>query len=318
MAKVKKEKVLLTGATGFIGANLLKSLVEKGFDISIISRKYSNLWRIEHLLPKITNIQGDLTNPKSTATIVKKVKPQIIFHLANLGVYKGIQPGAKETIEVNLIGTINLLEATNTLDYKCFVNTGSSSEYGPKNKIMDENDDCEPNTIYGFSKLASTYYCSQVARRLNKPIVTLRLFSPYGPYDDPRRLINYAITRALANKPIKLTNPESVRDYIFVDDVVNAYFIAIKRAYRYKGEIFNIGSSRQMKVKNVVAKIVKLSNSKSKIVLGKVPLRLQESPKWQANIEKARKKLAWQPTSSFDEGMKRTILWFKQYNAHHD
>jgi len=311
-AKGRMSIILISGATGFVGANLTRYLVKEGFEVHIFVRKSSNLWRIEDILSQVKVHTVDLTDKRMVSSAVEEVKPEVIFHLATAGIYGGVHPDERSAIETNFIGTINLINGCNKIGYKCFVNTGSSSEYGRKEKPMNETDICEPNTLYGITKLASSLYAKNEGMKNGKPILTLRLFSPFGPYDDSRRLISYAILNSLRNKNLELSNPNSVRDYIFVEDVITAYLKCMEKAEDCKGEIFNIGSGIQRKVSEVINVIQEKTGSKLEPMWGKIAGRDYDPEVWQADITKARKYLNWYPKYTFTEGIERTVKWFKE------
>lgn len=307
------KRVLVTGATGFIGSNIVRRLIEKGFQVHIIFRPTSNLARISDLLPNLHQHLVDLSEAEKLRRIVKKIKPQIIFHTASVTVFSSVGVGkSKEIIKTNFLGTVNLISACDEINYQCFVNTGSSSEYGLKNQPMAESNICQPVTTYGLVKLTSTLYCQMIAKIKNKPIITLRLFSPYGPYDDKRRLIPTTVTSALKNQNLQLTRPDMIRDYVYIEDVVEAYLACIYKATNLSGEIFNIGAGKQQKIGTVVEKIIKLTNSKSKLVWNTLSYDERLEPEvWQADLTKTKKKLSWQPQTSFETGLAKTVEWFK-------
>lgn len=305
-------KVLVTGATGFVGSNLVKRLLSKNFQVHALVRSTSNTARIVDLLPKLYLYQADLLKIVKLKKIVQKIDPEIIFHLATASVFGSeVVEKSNEIIKTNFLGTVNLVNACNEINYSCFVNTGSSSEYGLKDNPMKEQGVCQPVGLYGFSKLAATLYCQMITRTKNKPIITLRLFSPFGPSDDRRRLIANIIVCALKNRDLALTRPGIVRDYIFVEDVLDAYLACINKARQFAGEIFNIGSGKQQTIGSVAKRILKITNSKSKLMWGKLDISSLEPKLWQADLTKTRKLLGWQPKHSFDEGLKETINWFK-------
>ena len=308
------KRVFLTGATGFVGSNLASLLVEKGYEVHVSARKSSNVWRIRDILSKLHCHTIDLTDQKSVKKALDKIEPDIIFHLANLNILGGKQFPDKDVINVNLIGFVNLLNATKDLPYKCFINTGSSSEYGPKPAAMKESDSCNPTNTYGITKLAATQYAREFALAHKKPILNLRLFSPFGPYDDPSRLMAYAIHRALQNKPLKLANKGSVRDYIYVENVAQMYLKMIKDAAKYRGETFNLGSGRERSVLEVVEGILSMTGSKSRVEWNAVKGRSFDSKHWKAHMGKTRKCFGEFLDVDFDVGLQKTIDWFR---AHH-
>ncbi len=307
-----KKRALVTGATGFVGANLCRRLIRAGYDVHIITRESSDMWRLADILPSLHDYKADLREAARLAGIITRIKPNVIFHLAGSAIYDGRYLGERELIEINLLGTLNLLSACGNIDYECFIHTGSSSEYGPKLKPMKESDTCLPDTFYGISKLAATLFAQLKAKTENKPVVCLRLFSPFGPFDDARRLISYVVNQALQNKPLNLANPLAVRDYIYIEDVIDAYLLCANKAAKISGKILNIGSGRQVAIQKVVEKILLLCKSKSRVNWHTFAGRSYDAPFWQADIAKPRRLINWQPKLSFSEGLKKAVDWFKE------
>jgi nucleoside-diphosphate-sugar epimerase len=307
----KADKVLITGASGFVGSNLARRLLREGCEVHILSRPLSPQWRLKDILPKLNNHTIDLLELQKLKELIRTIKPEIIFHLAALGVFNGISPSEKKLFENNFLGTVNLIRACNEIEYKCFINTGSSSEYGPKEKPMKETDICEPMNAYGISKLAALLYGSFIAKTENRPIIGLRLFSPFGYFDDIQRLIPSVIISALQNKDILLSNPQGVRDFIFIEDVVEAYLKFINEAEQFKGEIFNLGSGEETSAQNAAETICGLTNTESNLKKGVVSPRPWDTAHWQADISKIKRCLHWKPGHSFEEGLEKTIQWYK-------
>jgi len=306
------KKILITGVTGFVGANLLRKLIDSKNDIHIIIRSTSNLWRINDIIDKVNTHICDLTNRENVENLVLKIKPQIIFHLAVYGGYQ-FQKESLKIINTNLIGTINLLDACCKIGFECFINTGSSSEYGIKNKPMSENDLLEPINEYGIAKAAATLYCQAIGRRENLPIFTLRLFSPYGYYEESTRLIPYVIISCLRNKELKIFNPDAVRDFVFIEDVIKSYFIIVERRENLlPGDIFNIGSGKQYTVEEILKIIKKLTNIQKRPLLKETKNEEHNIPKiWKAKIKKSKKYLNWTPEYFIEDGLKKTNKWFR-------
>ncbi|WP_321429463.1 NAD-dependent epimerase/dehydratase family protein [uncultured Methanolobus sp.] len=305
------QKVLITGATGFVGSNLAHRLIEEGYEVHVLTRRSSDKWRLADMESTIHNHSADLLEAEKLENIVKDIQPDIVFHLATMGIYGGVHSPEKNVIENNLFGTINLINACNEIDYTCFVNTGSSSEYGPKSEPMKESDRCEPVNVYGISKCASTNYSTLIAKTKDKPIINLRLFSPYGPYDDSRRLIPYVISNALCGNKLQLADSCAVRDYVYIDDVLDIYMKSINLAGRYKGEIFNVGRGESISVKYVVKKVLEISLSKSAVEWNTFYGRDHDCSKWEADTKKTSQYFKWEPEYSMEDGIRKTIQWFK-------
>ena len=304
---------LVTGATGFIGSNIVRKLVGLNKNVHIITRKRNLNWRIADLSSRITIHNVDLLSP-NLPKVLDKIKPSYVFHLAAYGSL----PEEKDIdtlIDVNLLGAVNLLNCLKKKKFKLFINTGSSSEYGIKNKAMAEDDFLDPVNDYGVVKAVSTLYLRKEAVRENLPIITFRLFSPFGPYEEKSRLIPYAILQSFRGRQINLSSESNVRDFTYIDDIINAYLKACDMKFM-PGEIFNIATGKQRSVRQVLDLIIRQTNSSSKVVWGAVSnQKRQIEPRiWRANVKKSKEFLGWEPEHSLKDGIKETIEWFKRNN----
>ncbi len=307
---VKNKRILITGATGFIGSNLVRYFLKNGANIFICTLRTSDKWRIQDILKDISEYSVDLRDLVRLKKIIKITKPHIIIHTAIYGGYI-FQKDTHKIIETNFTGTVNLINACKYTDYELFINTGSSSEYGIKLKPMKETDVLEPLDEYGVYKAAATLYCHAFARKENRPIVTARLFSPYGYYEEKTRFIPSLILSCLKFKNPRLSLPNSVRDFIFIDDIMEAYKKIIENKDNIAGEIFNLGFGCQHTVGEVARYIVKLTGNRVNLDWGKVNNPRQEPKFWQADISKAKKLLGWHPEHHFKSGLVKNINWFK-------
>lgn len=306
-----KKKYLVTGGTGFVGSNLVRALVEKGEDISIIVRDKNLNWRIKDLNKKVNIYESEISDPK-VSKIVSAIKPDYIFHLAAYGVLPS-ESDPIRMVDVNIKGTINLINAVKKNPFKLFINTGTSVEYGLKNSKMRESDVLAPINDYGVTKAAATLYAQKESVRNNLPIITFRLFTPYGYFEDRNRLIPSVVNNALRNTPIKVSVPTSVRDFIFIEDLVEAYLMSTKIKFN-PGNILNIGTGRCFTIKEIVETVRKITNSNSKVVWGGVEKqeRFIEPKKWEADISKTKGAIKWGPHHSLNQGLKKTVEWFKE------
>ena len=308
-----KDRYLITGATGFVGSNLTRHLVNKGNNVSIIVRRGIN-WRLTDSASKITVYTADLVHSPLDA-IIQSARPQFIVHMASHGVYPR-EDNPETMADINVKGTMRLLQAAKKVPFKRFINTGTAVEYGIKSKKMRENQVLNPINDYGVTKAAATLYCQKEGIRTGLPIVTLRLFTPFGYFEDKNRLIPSIMLSALANQLIRVSVPQSVRDFVFIDDVVRAYEKVITSSIP-AGETINIGSGNQHSIKDVVDAIVSGSKSSSEVAWGSVAQqeRYIEPERWEADIQKAQKLLGWKPAVPFKTAIRKTIAWFRSHQS---
>lgn len=309
MALLQNKTVIVTGATGFVGSHLLRRLLNEEAQIHTFVRRSSNLWRIDNIKDRLALHEVSLNDTNLLYKTIESIKPDYVFHLATYGGVGG-QADNQQIIDTNYLGTVNLLNACNKTGYGGFINTGSSSEYGIKDEPMREEMLPEPYNTYGATKAAATIYCQSQAREKGLPITTLRLFSPFGPYDEPNRLISYVIKSLLKNEEIKLSSKSYVRDYIYIDDVIESYMAVIRQ--KSYGKVYNIGSNRQHSVEQVFNTAAKILGSSAKPVWGEFRPRINEPKIWIADISKAQNELNWAIKTNFEKGMKETISWMKE------
>jgi nucleoside-diphosphate-sugar epimerase len=310
MGSLRGEKIFITGATGFVGSNLVRRSLQEGAEIFVNIRNSSDTWRIANILKDVSIIHADITEYDKMNEAFKKICPDVIFHTA---VYGGnsAQKDTGKIIDSNISGTLNLLRCCKNIHFELFVNTGSSSEYGIKNTPMKESDLLNPVTDYGVSKAAATLFCQKTGRTENLPIVTLRLFSPFGPYEQKSRLIPSIILAALQKQNPYIASRDFVRDFIFIDDVVEAYVAALNLKNPH-GQIYNIGSGLQSTVGTVTDTIINLLGREVTCTTGFPQSWEYEPAFWQADICRAISELRWTPRNTLEQGLKKTIDWFKQ------
>ena len=305
---MRNKVFLITGGTGFIGSLLVRRLVSNNEEVHLIIRKESKLWRIQDIADKIMCHTSDLSDADALKKIIEKIKPSIIYHLATYGAY-AYQDEADRIIKTNILGTWNLLKAIADLNYELFVNTGSSSEYGFKQFPMRETDLLEPASYYAVTKCSQTLLCYHVARDEKKPIVTLRPFSVYGPYEEPTRFIPTLMRALYFKEPINLVSPEISRDQIYVEDVVDAYLL-VDRLKNFAGEIFNIGTGVQSSIREVVETTVRVTGRTTDFRWGEMKRRMWDTSNWVADVSKARSLLGWVPKMSPEKGLSLMWEWF--------
>ncbi len=307
-----RNKIVVTGASGFIGANLVRRLISDNNEVYILKRKDSYIWRLTELNPQLKEFQVDFHDKALLKEVISHIKPDIIYHLAAYGGYP-FQEDLTKMLNGNIVSTVNILEASKDIGYKIFINFGSSSEYGFKKKPMKETDVLEPGSFYAATKASGTYLCRVFGNIYQKPIVTVRPFSVYGPYEEPTRLIPSSIVACLKGKDLKLTKGDQKRDFIYIGDFLDGLFAITHNPEKVAGKVINLGTARQYSVNEVVTLIKKITNSKSKLIWDAYQPRSWDTNYWVADIKLAKKLLNWEPETSLEEGLQKTIAWFKKH-----
>lgn len=302
------KRVLITGASGFIGACLARDLAGHGDEVHLFLRSESKMWRLQGMERRFRIHNVDITDADAVKSAVSRIEPETVYHLATYGAYPH-QKDIKLSVETNVLGTMNLVNACSGV--KSFINVSSSSEYGIKTKPMKESDVLEPNSIYGITKAASTLYCLRKAQEEGMPITIFRIFAAYGYYEDQARLIPSVIVPFLRNQSPKLSSPNSVRDFIFVEDIIDAFKKAAQTPAA-RGEILNLGTGKQRTVRDVAEIARKLTGSRKEVIWGAVQKKRQEPKKWVADMSKTARILKWKPKHTLEQGMEKTVSWFKK------
>ena len=309
---LKDIKVLATGVSGFIGSHLAGRLVEEGAEVYGLGRNSSNLWRIQDFKNQITLKYADLTDFDSVKKAVQGIKPQKVFHLAAYVDVSRSFEVVDEIVEVNIKGTLNLLRALDGSGYDCFINTGTSEEYGDNPVPFKEEQVPNPVSPYSASKAATTMFCQMLHKTSGAPIITLRPFLTYGPGQESNMLIPSLIKKTLKGEAFEMTGGEQTREFNYVDDIVDG-FIKASITPGAIGEIINIGNGLEYKIRDVVEMVLRLMNSPLKPKIGALAYRLGETWHFYCDNTKARDILAWEPKVSLEDGLRMTVSWFQQH-----
>jgi nucleoside-diphosphate-sugar epimerase len=303
--------VLITGANGFIGSHIVQRLVREGAKVSIIVRESSDLWRIEKQLPEINVIKEDLKNNEQVSKSVLALKPEYVFHMAAYGV-DFRQQDYSEAAKSNILGTINLLNAIREAGgCNKFLYVGTSMQYGNKEGIITEEMKLAPANIYGSTKAAATLIAHQIAAENNISITTLIPFGVFGENEGSHKFFPHIILSILDNKDVDLTLCEQYRDYCYIENIVEGFLLAALDR-KHKDKIFNIGSGKISQLTYYVDMIFKYMDTENKPNYGAIEYRKNDLWCPQPDVSKIMKELEWQPQISFEDGLQRTIKWYKE------
>jgi nucleoside-diphosphate-sugar epimerase len=293
-----------------ISNNLQSRVLKEGHEVHLLLRKGYSRWRIDSIQDEVNSHIVDLNDVEALGSSIASIRPDWVFHLAAYGAYSS-QSDLRRMTETNLVVTANLVDACTRIGFEAFINTGSSSEYGLKNHAPSENELIEPNSFYAVTKAAATHYCRFIAQSRNASLTTLRLYSVFGPYEEPTRLIPTLIVEGLKGCLPSLVNPSVSRDYIFIQDVLDAYILAASNPAITASKIYNIGTGVQTSLREVVDLACLALPIKDKPEWGTMPDRQWDTSIWVADHTSITKDLGWQPRYSLGDGFKLTVDWLK-------
>ncbi|MGE0708645.1 MAG: NAD-dependent epimerase/dehydratase family protein [Planctomycetota bacterium] len=298
-------RALLSGGAGFVGANLVRALLAAGHEVHLLVRPARARWRLEEVRERLhLHEVPDLDDPR-VDEVVRAVSAEWVFHLAAYG-NAHTQRDAARIVSTNVLGTTRLLEAALGAGCAAFVHTGSSSEYGARERAMREDDRLEPNSHYALSKAYATQLGRQRARETGARVVTLRLYSVYGPWEAPERLIPTLIREGRAGRLPPLVAPETGRDFVHVDDVVRALLLATRAA---PGAVLNVGSGVQTTIREAVELCRAHFGLEVEPEWGSLPSRRWDTSVWLSDPGRIEAELGWRAELSFAEGFRRTAEW---------
>ena len=302
-------KFFITGGAGFIGSSLTNYLLEKGEKVTIfdnLSNCSDN--KLSTLKEKgVKLIEGDITNYNSLAKAL--TGSDIVIHLAaKINVQESIE-NPKETINVNVNGTINLLRACVENKIKKIIAVSSAAVFGtPKELPLSENSTLSPISPYGESKLAMEQRIREFSNKYGVNCITLRFFNVYGfGQSDPYAgVITKFLKNITQNKPLVIFGDGSLtRDFIHIDDVLEAINKAIEKIEGKRGGCYNIATGKAVSIKELAELMLSISGKKLEIKFK--PPKQGDIPHSKANIDLAKKELDFQPKISLKEGLKKLL-----------
>lgn len=312
MGRLNGKKVLLTGASGFIGSHLTSLLFNEGAEVSIVVR-YNSIEHNVRLSPfweELEIFEADIRNVESLQPLHSKIF-DFIFHLAAYNHVGNSFLHVGEALETNSNGTAKLLETVK--DYEKFIYISTSEIYGEQEPVpFVENMTPHPNSPYSVGKYAGELYSLMKQRQSNNPVVVIRPFNAYGPYQSTRAIIPELIDKCLRDVPILTTEGKQTREFNFVTDLTEGMLLAAL-SEKVVGEIINLGTGNDIAICDLVKMIYEMTNSKSELHIGALPTRPNEIWKMSSDASKAKEILGWKPKVSFDEGLNSTIEWFRNY-----
>lgn len=301
----KNKNVLITGSSGFVGTHLQRKLSSLGACVIGVSR---------HTRNKQTRIV-DITDFKKINSLIKKEKIDICFHLASESLVESGQSEPYNTFKTNIEGTLNILECARINKLARIIIASTSHVYGNAKPPFVEFYPPKPSRPYETSKTCTDLIAQSYANTFGLPVLIPRFVNIYGPGDlNFNRLIPKTLKNVLNNKSPEMWGGNAKRDYLYIDDVINAYIMLAEIDLKKIGNnrIFNFGSDNVLSVKEIIEKIIYYTNSKFKIKKIKNERELEIKIQF-SSWKKANRLLGWKPDNSIDSGFAKTVDWYREY-----
>lgn len=315
-------RVLVTGILGFIGSHLAEKLVDGGYQVYGIVRRVANrsLEVIKEILKDVTLVTGDITDYASIRNALKTVDPDIVIHLAALTPVRDSFERPFEYQQANLLGTMNVAHAMLELpdpQTRKLIAASTAEVYGlQEREPLKETLTLRPTSPYAVSKAAADLYLQMMFHTYSLNGTILRPANTYGRKFDTSFIIEYLVTEMLKGEKVYVGAPNSVRDYTYVDDHVNAYLLAIKSA-KAKGQVYNVGTGVGISNKELAEIVAEKIGYDKRIVFGSYPPGypyrppISDQPYIVLDSTKIKKELDWAPKVPLSEGIAKVISYFK-------
>ncbi len=269
-------KVLVTGATGFLGAHVVRELLHRGYSVMAACRASSDTWRLDAVMESIELVELDLVDTGSVGRVFSRHRPEAVVHCAAYGVSYG-ESDVDRAVAVNIKGTYELVRAASSSGVSRFIHTGSCFEYGDKDHPVGEGDVPAPTGIYGATKVSATLMALAEAAGSGLELVVVRPFGMWGLLEDVRRLVPQVVRACICNTPLALTGCEQVRDYSHVSDIAGMMVSILGCEDFPSGRILNLGSGRKTVLREFVLKVVRTLGADERLMrFGELPYRPDE------------------------------------------
>ena len=300
----ERMKILVTGASGFIGSAVVRELVQCGHDVAVLQRPKTNFSPLAGLPVTPIRVEDSRSSfAKDELAALTTFRPDAVIHAGWSGV--GNAARNDEAQFENEEVTLNVLRAARDSGARHFIGLGSQAEYGPVEGSITETQSLAPTTLYGAAKAAAFFSASVLAAQFDLEFSWVRIFSTYGPGDAPHWMIQDIASKLLLNEPADLTPGTQMWDYLFVDDAATA-IRAVSESPVGLGAL-NLGSGSAITIREIVEKLHTICLSRSELNFGRVPFRSDQVMHLQADTAKLRKTTGWEPLVNLDEGLLLTV-----------
>lgn len=303
-ASIREKKILIVGGTGFIGRHLAQRCLKNTPFVTCLGLSAEKSFSKD-----MEFIRADISDKKQLQAVLRDKTFDYVFNLGGYIDHTAYFRGGRRLIESHFVGLMNLIDCLNRDALKGFVQIGSSDEYGNAPAPQKEHVREAPISPYSFAKTAASHFIQTLSNIEGFPGVVLRLFLVYGPGQDEKRFLPQIITAFLKNESVETTEGRQLRDFCYIDDVIDG-IIRASVMEEAKGKIINIASGIPICIRDMINKAADLIG-KGRAVFGARPYRQGENMELFADINAARTTLRWSPSVSVDEGLRKTIEYYK-------
>ncbi len=310
LAKELEGPIAVFGAGGFIGANLVRDLVAVRGDVYAITHQSATPWRLVDV-PSAAIVKCNINNAADVRNIFQTFKFRTVLYFATYGGYSK-QTDVSLIYQTNVMGLLHTLLAAEESGVSAFVHAGSQSEYGLNCSGSREDWELNPNSHYSASKIAASYILKLWGKQKKLPCINLRLYSAFGPWEEPDRLIPKLVECGLEGSYPPFVDPDISRDFVYVSDVVRASLLAALRGvHSARGESLNIGSGIKTTIRQVAAAARHEFGLNSDPTWGNMSNRSWDLKDWYGDPSKARDVMGWQSAVSFKDGLHAMAEWYR-------
>jgi nucleoside-diphosphate-sugar epimerase len=303
------KKILLTGATGFIGSHLLEKLIQEDYDVIILKRSFSDCWRIKNLLNKVKIY--DIDKIKLETIFKENNDIDCIVHLSTLYIKNHKDENdTGEMIDSNIKFPTILVDLGVKAGVKAFINTGTFFEYKNTNNLISENSEISPCSFYASTKVAFTQFLKYYSNVFGLKVFDFKLFTPFGEKDNEKLIVSM-IKSFITGEKLQCSGGNQMLSFTYIEDIVDAYIQGIKKIEEFTGyEAFNVGYKDAYSIREVASELEKISNNKSSIVWGTVSNLKNEISCSVCDNQKIINELDWTPNYSLRSGLSNTYNFY--------
>jgi len=297
-------KVIVTGAGGFVGAAFVASALAAGHDVVAMVRPLGNLQRLT--ASRVEIVYADMTDASEVKSVMQQHRPDAIVHAAWSGVSDAGRHHRSQITD-NMAAILALMDAAAATGVRKFVGIGSQAEYGLLSGRVGETALPAPSSLYGAAKVAVQILAGQLCADAGIDFAWLRLFSTYGPRDNPNWLIPSTVKALLDAKRPRTTEGRQLWDYLFIDDVGDA-IRAVVESKQAVG-VLNLGSGTPVSIRSIIEQIRDIASPGLPLVFGEIPYKADQIWHMEANIDKLTRLSGFRPNVTLMDGLSRTVAW---------